>query len=259
MPSGGRQVGAEGESEEVVTKAPVRLLNVRTAAAVAIAAVLLVCGCAPTVRKAEQAPAYFTQVLEDGLLYAHNWEGRPCFSIRLDSTGWKLEEATADRVVWSSDKRHLAIYLADNRDGRFAVAGMDPQQVLRAFMGYELDFVKPRFEFHVTHPPRMAQDQNGVWMLWGWEGHGGKRLNSSVDKPADQRHTIASLWVDPWVLSFDWATIDMSIPPGATAAMIDVIESLRFYPECFDPMRPGETWKTKGAPLPPVRAGAPGS
>jgi hypothetical protein len=89
---------------------------------------------------------------------------------------------------------------------------------------------------------------------------GGKRMSTAVDKPADQRHAIASLWIDPWILSLDWATTDMALTLGATPAMIAVIESLRFYPECFAAMNPGETWgpgvaesNDRGAP-PPMKA-----
>jgi hypothetical protein len=55
------------------------------------------------------------------------------------------------------------------------------------------------------------------------------------------------------VLSFDWATTDMSIPPGPTPSMINVIESLTFYPECFAAMDPGETWGASGAVMGPKR------
>jgi len=190
----------------------------------------------------DEAPAYFTQVTPTGIRYGHNWDDRPCFTLDLEGTSWKLEEATSDRVVWSQGDQHLAIYLADNRKARFAVAGMDPSAALESFMGYELDFLKPRFDMQRTYPPKLAQDENGVWMQWGWEGMGGKRMSTAVDKPADQRHAIASLWVDPWVLSLDWATTDLSLTLGATPAMIAVIESLHFYPDCFAAMNPGETW-----------------
>ena len=205
-------------------------------------------GCATLKHsRMEDAPAYFTQVTPTGFRYGHNWEERPCFTIDLDSTAWKLEEATADRVVWSRGEQHLALYLADDRKGKFAVAGMDGEQALSAFMGYELDFVKPRFDLQTTSAPRMAKDVNGIWMQWGWEGRGGKRAASTVDRPADQRHTIISLWIDPWVLSFDWATTDLNIAFGPTPTMLDVIESLHFYPECFAAMSPGETWGAKGS------------
>ena len=197
--------------------------------------------CAQTFLKKEEAPAFFTQVNGEGVLYGHNWEDRPCFTIQLDSTAWKLEESTVDRVVWTRGEQAFALYLTDNRKARFAVGGMKDDGALLAFMGFELDFVKPRFDFQVTYPPRLAEDDNGVWMQWGWEGHGGKQVTTSVDKPADQRHSIASLWVDPWVLSLDWATTDLSVPAGVTPAMIDVLESVTFYPECFAAMQPGET------------------
>jgi hypothetical protein len=222
----------------VVSRARVGLLVIAIASAIVTSGCTYIAG-----KRKDEAPAYFSQVTPTGMRYGHNWAERPCFTIDLDGSGWKLEEATADRVVWSRGELHLALYLADNRTGRFAVAGMDGQQALESFMGYELDFVKPRFDFQVSYPPKLAQDDSGVWMQWGWEGHGGKRSNTTVDKPADQRHVIASLWVDPWVLSFDWATTDMNIPLQPTPAMIDVIESLHFYPQCFGAMDPGETWR----------------
>ena len=239
----------------MVSRAPVSLLAALAAVVVSIS----LSACSYTGgKRMDEAPAYFTQVAGAGIRYGHNWDERPCFTIELEGTSWKLEEATADRVVWSLGANHLAIYLADNRSGRFAVAGMDGQAALQSFMGYELDFVKPRFELQRTYPPKFAGDTNGVWMQWGWEGMGGKRMSSSVDKPADQRHAIASLWVDPWVLSLDWATTDMSLTLGATPSMIAVIESLLFYPECFAAMNPGETWGSKSSGTTPQAAPARG-
>jgi len=226
----------------VVSRAPVRQI-----AFLCLVAFTALPGCATLHSRMDDAPAYFTQVTPTGMRYGHNWEGRPCFTIELDGPDWSLDEATADRIVWSRGQQHLAIYLADNRKGKFAVAGMDGEQALTAFMGYELDFVRPRFDMHMTNRPRLARDANGIWMQWGWEGHGGKRVSSSVDKPADQRHTIMSLWIDPWVLSFDWATTDLNIALGPTPAMLDVIESLTFFPECFAAMDPGETWGAEGS------------
>ena len=235
----------------MVSRAPYRLL-----AFLVLGSGVFASGCSHIgPKRMDDAPAYFTQVTPTGVRYGHNWEDRPCFTINLDSTSWKLEEAAADRIVWSRGPQHFALYLADNRKAKFAVSGMDGQQVLTSFMGYELDFVKPRFDMHLTHPPRLARDDNGTWMSWGWEGHGGKRSSSGVDKPADQRHTIMSLWVDPWVMSFDWATTDMSIAAGATPSMVDVIESLKFYPECFAAMSPGETWGASGSIAGPPRKG----
>ena len=227
----------------MVLRAPVRRF-----AFLCLLSLVALPGCATLKHnRMEDAPAYFTQVTPTGIRYGHNWEDRPCFTIDLDSTAWKLEEATADRVVWSRGEQHFAIYLADDRKGKFAIAGMNGEQALAAFMGYELDFVKPRFDLQTTSAPRMAKDANGIWMQWGWEGRGGKRSTSSVDKPADQRHTIISLWIDPWVLSFDWATTDLSIALGPTPSMLDVIESLHFYPQCFAAMNPGETWGAQGS------------
>src|SRR5688572_6829451 len=111
---------AGGESEEVVSRAPVRLLAVVTAV---VSFGLSACTYSAG-KRMDEAPAYFTQVTDTGLRYAHNWADRPCFTVQLEGTTWRLEEATQDRVVWSLGAQHLAIYLADNRVGRFAVAGM---------------------------------------------------------------------------------------------------------------------------------------
>jgi hypothetical protein len=62
-----------------------------------------------------------------------------------------------------------------------------------------------------TYPPKLAQDEKGVWMQWGWEGMGGKRMSTAVDKPADPAPRDREPWVDPWVLSLDWATTDLSL------------------------------------------------
>jgi hypothetical protein len=49
--------------------------------------------------------------------------------------------------------------------------------------------------------------------------------------------------MDPWVLSFDWATTEVEADYfGPTPEMIDMLESLRFHPACFAAMRTGETW-----------------
>ncbi|RMD85136.1 MAG: hypothetical protein D6815_02545 [Candidatus Dadabacteria bacterium] len=205
-------------------------------------------------KKNDEAPAYVTQVVPGGIRYLHNWAERPCFSLALGGSDWQLDQSTGDDVRWHRGNLVFHLYLTDNRKAAFAVSGMSPEQALRAFIGYELDYVRPMFEFLVNRPPKFAEDQNGVWVEWGWEGHGGKRTGARVEAPADQRHIIYSLWIDPWVLSLDWATTDLSTPPGATPEMIDVIESLRFHPQCFAPMKVGETWnakgKAKGAPPP---------
>ncbi len=226
---------------------------------VVVPLVALLAACSQTFYKpkTEEAPAYFTEVIPGGIRYAHNWADRPCFSLQLSGSNWMLDESSADHVRWHRGGQVLHLYLTDNRKAAFAVSGMSPEQALRAFIGYELDYVRPMFEFLVNHPPKIAEDQNGVWAQWGWEGHGGKRSGSRVEAPADQRHVINSLWVDPWVLSLDWATTDLSMPPGATPEMIDVLESLHFHPQCFEAMQPGETWSdsadTKKKPSKPWR------
>jgi hypothetical protein len=219
--------------------------------------VSMVVGCAAT-RRQPPPPAYFTQVTPKGIHYTHNWEDRPCFSIDLAGLMWNLTQAGPDKVVWRQGNHVLQVYLVDNRKSRFAVKGMDAEGALRAFIAYELDFVKPRFEMQLTRPPRIAQDHNGVWAQWGWEGHGGKTYGLGDTEPADQRHIIASLWVDPWVLSFDWATTDLSSDPHMTPQMVDVLESLQFHPQCYQTMVPGETLQNVGPPregatLPTVR------
>jgi len=205
--------------------------------------VVLLAGCSQTFQKAsDDAPAYFTQIVPGGIRYVHNWAERPCFSLQLAGSSWTLDESTGDHVRWHRGRQVLHLYLTNNGTASFAVSGMSQEQALRAFVGYELDYVRPMFDFLVNHPPKIAEDANGVWAQWGWEGHGGKRTGARVEAPADQRHVINSLWVDPWVLSLDWATTDLGNPPGATNEMIDVLESLRFHPDCFGAMKPGETW-----------------
>jgi hypothetical protein len=208
---------------------------------------LSVSGCAAAIAKVANkqadAPSFFTEVTATGVRYAHNWPERPCFTIDLAGTSWKFVDSTADNVPWERGTEVLRVYLTDNRTARFAVADMDIEEVLRAFMAYELEYVQPWFEFQVSHSPRMAEDYNGIWMQWGWEGHAGKRRAARVDQPADQRHVIQSLWVDPWVLSLDWATTDLAGEPGTTPANIDTLESVTFYPDCFKRLEPGSTWR----------------
>jgi len=188
------------------------------------------------------APSYFTELTSTGIRYGHNWPDRPCFTIDLPGTAWSFIESSPDNVQWQRGDQVLRIYLTDNRTARFSVANMDTEQILRSFVAYELEYVQPWFEFYVAHTPKTAEDMNGVWMQWGWEGHGGKRRAARVDEPADQRHVIQSLWLDPWVLSLDWATTDLSEESGATPAKIDTLESLIFYPSCFKARLPGSTW-----------------
>jgi len=75
----------------VVSRALVSLL-----AAVAVSISLSACGM--TFGKGmDEAPAYFTQVTPTGIRYGHNWDDRPCFTLDLEGTSWKLEEATSAR------------------------------------------------------------------------------------------------------------------------------------------------------------------
>ncbi len=187
-------------------------------------------------------PAYFTQITESGARYSHNWVSRPCFSLELPGHQWVLQAATADYVLWRDNERVLKVYLADNRSTEFAVSGMTPEDTLRAFIGYELDYIKPRFTLHRSPAPLVNADRNGVWAHWLWEGREGRRAGVGTSTPADQKHRLATLWLDPWALSFDWATPDVEAPDGETADMAAVLDSLVFHPKCFTSMRTGETW-----------------
>ncbi len=189
-------------------------------------------------------PDYFTQITPSGTLYAHNWPGRPCFTVDIIGEDWVLKETAADRVLWRRGDNVLNIYLTDNREAGFAVAGMNDEQALLAFIGSELEYVKPRFEYQRVRQPRTARDRNGLWSQWSWKGQGGKLARPGQKKPLDQQHVIASLWLDPWVLSFDWARTELTDNLGPSPEMIDILESVQFYPQCFSGMRPGETWQS---------------
>jgi len=213
--------------------------------ALVVAAVCLHgCGAiaAKIIARDADAPSFFTEVTTSGLRYAHNYPDRPCFTVDLPGSAWVFVDSTPDNVQWTRGEQVFRIYLTDNRDHRFAVADMDVEQILRTFMAYEMEWVQPWFDFQISHPPKIAEDYNGVWMQWGWEGHGGKRRPSRVDEPADQRHVIQSLWIDPWVLSLDWATTDLTEEPHATPMKIDTLESMTFYPDCFQALSAGATW-----------------
>ena len=192
----------------------------------------------------QAAPSYFTQVTPAGYLYAHNYPDRPCFTVELPGQGWRFLESTPDNVQWLRGGEVLRIYLTDNREARFAVAGMNSEQVLRSFVAYEIEYVQPWFDFHITATPRMAENFNGVWMQWGWEGHGGKRRAARVDEPADQRHVVHSLWLEPWVLSLDWATTDLTVEAGATPLKIDTLESVEVRDKCLTAMRSNRYGRT---------------
>ena len=190
---------------------------------------------------ADAAPAYFSQSTDYGYRYAHNWVSRPCFTIDLPGHNWVLQSATPDYVMWSRGDHTLKIYLTDNRTSAFAVAGMDPEQALRAFIGFELDYIKPKFDHHYSPPPIINLSANGLYALWQWEGRRGRRAGVGRAQPADQRHTLISLWIDPFVLSFDWATANVA-KPDTSIEIQEILETLSFHPQCFEAMRSGETW-----------------
>jgi hypothetical protein len=214
--------------------------------AVGILALLLVPlalgGCSTMANRMEaEAPAYINRVTDTGYTYTHNWAGIPCFSADLQGSDWIFEESTPDRIRWSRGEIVLNIYFSDNRSQRFAAGGMAAEDILRAFLAYELEYIRPNFEFQVTKAPKFATVDKSLWMQWGWTGKGGKRKRAESQAPADQRHVIISLWLDPWVMSFDWAASDLSVLDGPTLEMIEALESLRFHPECFSALAPGAT------------------
>ena len=135
----------------------------------------------------------------------------------------------------------------------------------RSPIGYELDFIKPKFEKHTSPSPSLRTNETGLWALWRWEGRGGRRAGVGKPQPADQRHLLASLWLDPWVISFDWATAKLDSPDVDSPELVYAVRSLHFYPKCFHEMRSGETWTQPeggGAHLGPERppvVGAPDS
>ncbi len=190
----------------------------------------------------DAGPAYFTQSTAEGYRYAHNWVDRPCFTIDLPGHDWVLQSATADYVMWKQGAYALKLYLTDNRKEEFAVSGMNAEDALRAFIGFELDYIKPKFENDFSPAPTMRRNGNGLWALWKWEGHKGKRAGVGKAQPSDQKHLLASLWLDPWVLSFDWATPKMDGPDNGSPELRAALESIVFHPQCFSSMRSGETW-----------------
>ncbi|HYC54336.1 MAG TPA: hypothetical protein VEL28_05295 [Candidatus Binatia bacterium] len=223
----------------------------RTLARWGLAGLLVVAGCSasqdpeliPGSRRSgtSDAPAYFSQSTDYGYRYAHNWVNRPCFTIDLPGHNWVLQSATPDFVMWNRGDHTLKVYLTDNRVSAFAVGGMDAEQALRAFIGFELDYIKPKFDRDFSPPPMINVASQGMYALWQWEGRGGRRAGVGRAQPADQRHTIISLWIDPFVLSFDWATANIA-KPDTSIEVQEILESLDFYPECFASMRSGETW-----------------
>lgn len=189
-------------------------------------------------------PAFFTQTTDQGMVYAHNWVERPCFTILLPGHDWQLDETTADYIVFKRGQLSLKTYLADNRALDFAVGGTGAEGALRSFVASELDFVRPKFGNHTATPPRMKQNSQGIWALWRWEGSQGLRAGIGKGIPADQNHRIASLWIDPWVLSFDFATTASGAGSPSTSPdqIPEILESLTFHPGCFSRMQTGETW-----------------
>ncbi len=222
----------------------------RTLAPWLLAGLIFVAGCSartpvPSGARAQgddEGPAYFSQATEYGYRYAHNWVERPCFTIDLPGPDWVLQSATADYVLWRKGDHALKLYLTDNRATQFAVSGMSGDEALRAFIGFELDFIKPKFEKHTSPSPSMRTNETGLWALWRWEGRMGRRAGVGKPQPADQRHLLASLWLDPWVLSFDWATAKLDSPDVDSPELLAAVRSIRFEPKCFQTMRSGETW-----------------
>ena len=210
------------------------VMSRRLAVAVALLAVLAASGCAQ-LRPQEEAPAYFTQVTDKGWLYAHNWAGAPCFTMELLGETWRLALSTPEKVDWARGDEFLSIIFTDNRKIGFAVAEMTPEDILRAFLGYEAEHTRPLFDYAVMRQPRFTTEYDGTWMAWGWEGRGGKRRGVKSQVPADQSHVIMSLWLDPYVMSFDWGSKSAMAPREPTLEMIMVLESLEFRPECFGP------------------------
>ena len=45
------------------------------------------------------------------------------------------------------------------------------------------------------------------------------------------------------MLSFDWATANLTGPNVESPELVDAVRSLKFRPECFSTMRSGETWE----------------
>jgi len=225
-------------------------LKQRTLAPLTLAGLILLAGCGarnpvPSGARTQGhdvGPAYFTQATDAGYRYAHNWVDRPCFTIDLPGTTWVLQSATADYVLWHNGDYALKLYLTDNRESAYAVAGMKSEDVLRAFIGFELDFIRPKFEKQMSPAPSFRTNETGLWALWRWEGRMGRRAGVGKAQPADQRHMLASLWLDPWVLSFDWATSKLDKPDIDSPELVYAVRSLKFVPQCFSSMRSGETW-----------------
>jgi hypothetical protein len=189
-------------------------------------------------RPPADAPAYFTQVTDKGWLYAHNWASVPCFTIELMGETWRLAGSNPNKVDWVRGDEFLSIIFSDNRRLGYAVAGMLPEDVLRAYLGYEAEHIRPLFEYQIIQQPKFTTEHDGTWMGWGWEGRGGKRRGAKTVVAADQQHVIMSLWQDPFVISFDWGSKKSDKPGVPTLEMVMLLESLAFHPECFSARRP---------------------
>jgi hypothetical protein len=234
-------------------------IKLRIAAAAALLTTTAAC---TTMGPPADTPAYFTEVTDEGWRYAHNWNDHPCFTFDLLGSTWRLALSDEDRVDWKRADTSMSVYFTDNRKTGFAVAGMNPEQVLRAFLGYEIEYLKPLFTWQVVRPPKFTTEYDGTWMAWGWEGKGGKRRGVTSMAPSDQSHVVISLWLDPWVMSFDWATTDPDGPKEPTLEMIMTLESLTFYPECFRARKAGgkggwdmDSGRSVGDPPPPGAEG----
>ena len=174
---------------------------------------------------------YTTTSLSNAVLYHHRWPGFPCYSLKLPGQDWELVDSNAARVRWRKNDSVLSVYFTDNRLTHFTPVLGPGERVLRDFLGYELSYVRPSFALHTSQPPKFARDDNGKWMQWAWQGLGG-REESGQSAPADQRHVIANLWLEPWVMSFDWATERLYTINGPTPEMVEILENLEFDPIC---------------------------
>jgi len=217
----------------------------RFAVVAALLALVAVSGCA-RLRPPAEAPAYFTQVTDKGWLYAHNWANVPCFTIELLGETWRLGKSDPEKISWIRGDEYLTIALSDNRKLGYAVADMLPEDALRAYLGYEAEHIRPLFDYQVIHQPKFTTEYDGTWMGWAWEGTGGKRRGVKANVPANQKHVIMSLWQDPYVISFDWASRSVTASTQPTLEMIMMLETLEFHPECFGG-RPPARKKTPAA------------
>lgn len=209
--------------------------SLRPAAAVLSGMLVVLVGCTQTNAPGPGGSAaedlYTTTKLSNSVLYHHRWPGFPCYSVKLEGRDWELIDSTATRARWRDGDTVLSVYFTDNRLSHFSTVAAPGQRVLRDFLGYELSYVRPSFSLHTSQPPKFAHDSNGEWMQWAWQGLGGKDGEGRA-APADQRHVIANLWLEPWVMSFDWATERLYKIKGPTPQMIAVLESLEFDPTC---------------------------